>query len=348
MQALFDGWHLRPVKKGGGIARDTDDFFTVLAEEFEVKLISYNVTPERDRVSIAKQYRRKFVRLQSLIRNPIDVNLTTDIFWIPQIGTVWNSKAKIVFVRIHDLFPLTNPEFFTKWQKIYFNKFLKLLDSNAVVLVCNSKTTANQVKKLQFKNNPKIEIIYCTASTIEAQPCNNCRTCSALPNLPPSFDLMVGTIEPRKNYAFASKVYIDFDRKLVIVGRKGWKSINTEQILSENPNIIRFSDCCDGALATLYKKCENFVSTSLAEGFNLPVAEAILYKKNVILSDILIHREIYPNATLLDLKDPVVWQKVLKGMNKRSKIQIENQEIDFSFARFQSQVKKLLTSYSAK
>ena len=348
MQILFDAWHLRRVSKGGGIARDTAEFFKALSDEFELKFVSYDVDTDFNQVETARRYRRKFVRAWLFCRKPFDIKFETNIFWIPQIGSVWNSKAKVVYVRIHDVLPLTHPEFFTFWQRNYFKRFVNLLDSDKVVLVCNSNSTGIELNEIDFKNNPRVTRIYCTASELDATRCLSCKACLALSKLPQNFDLMVGTLEPRKNYLFAAKIYKSVNRKVVIVGRVGWKSKLTEKILSANPNVIRLPDCCDGALAELYRTCENFVSTSFAEGFNLPAAEAYLYKKNLVLSDIPVHREIYPNAELIDLNDLERWHIVLKNEHNTKQKSSSAEEIDFSFSRFQNEVKQLLSQYEAK
>jgi glycosyltransferase involved in cell wall biosynthesis len=114
--------------------------------------------------------------------------------------------------------------------------------------------------------------------------------------------LSVGTIEPRKNYSFGLSAWRDFVTEsnfvgnLIIVGRPGWKTHDTQKELRRaiNEQVIWMSNCCDGALEKLYAGTQALISFSLAEGFDLPPMEARQrYQKSLILSDIPVHREFH-------------------------------------------------------
>jgi glycosyltransferase involved in cell wall biosynthesis len=114
--------------------------------------------------------------------------------------------------------------------------------------------------------------------------------------------LAVGTIEPRKNYDFLLTFWeemhskIDGITRIVIVGKPGWKSKETQARLAYNSklNLVWLKNSCDGSLCFFYQNARFFISTSKDEGFNLPALEARqLYGLPVILSDIPIHHEIH-------------------------------------------------------
>ena len=115
------------------------------------------------------------------------------------------------------------------------------------------------------------------------------------------FFLMVGSLEPRKNYGVVLDAFEILWRsgnmaRLVIVGAHGWRS---EPLLARmlghpefNQRLFLIRDASDRDLASLYVKTEALISSSLAEGFGLPVAEAIQYGAPIICSDIPIFHEV--------------------------------------------------------
>lgn len=106
--------------------------------------------------------------------------------------------------------------------------------------------------------------------------------------------LFVATIEPRKNLLRLLEAY---DRtsaafrkevKLVIVGKKGWKSEETVRALlrrEEGGCVMWLRDVSDAELPTLYRHAMMLVYPSLYEGFGFPVAEALACGTPVIASN---------------------------------------------------------------
>ena len=124
--------------------------------------------------------------------------------------------------------------------------------------------------------------------------------------LPEHFFLYVGTIEPRKNLP---RVIRAWDRTveqhgwdLVIAGRDGWKTKNTQSAIQRAHNGARihrigFVDTED--LPALYSAADAFVWPSLWEGFGLPVLEAMACGTPVITSNTSSLPEVAGRAALL-------------------------------------------------
>lgn len=124
--------------------------------------------------------------------------------------------------------------------------------------------------------------------------------------------LMVGTVEPRKNHAFVLNAFEELWRRgedisLCIVGKPGWKCSDLLQRIRSHTHLgsglFYFQDANDQELAYCYEHCTAVVFASVAEGFGLPLVEAMSYGRNVLASDIPVFREIggeYPIYFPLD------------------------------------------------
>lgn len=122
---------------------------------------------------------------------------------------------------------------------------------------------------------------------------------------PGTFILLVGTIEPRKNYERLIQLAHHAAAKslrFVVVGRPGWGE-TTKAFQSGLPeNIQWLENATDDQLQWLYKNCASFLTLSHAEGFNMPLVEAGMNNCAIAYSDIPIHRDVAPSsATALDL-----------------------------------------------
>ncbi len=96
------------------------------------------------------------------------------------------------------------------------------------------------------------------------------------------FVLAVGTLEPRKNLPRLVRAYASLPRELqdeyplVVVGKTGWQVGETlRAIAALGDRCLALGQVPDERLAALYAGCTVFCYPSLAEGFGLPVLEAM-------------------------------------------------------------------------
>jgi glycosyltransferase involved in cell wall biosynthesis len=97
--------------------------------------------------------------------------------------------------------------------------------------------------------------------------------------LPARYVLFVSTIEPRKNLGTLIDAFErldDYDGKLVIVGKVGWKSESIVPRL-RGPRILHLDYLKPAQLATVYAGAEAFVFPSIYEGFGFPLLEAMTH-----------------------------------------------------------------------
>ncbi len=224
---------------------------------------------------------------------------------------------------IYDLIPLTHqdtsvPELVAAFRR-WFDNHLRTSDA----FIAISRATADDVRAYMNQRHGKTAQTAVTSigyfhlgselDLIDAdRPVRpDIRDLFASPD--PSF-LMVGSIEPRKNHAFALDA---FDRywaaggsgRLVIVGRNGWKTEAFLKRAAEHPlagtKLFVIRDMDDAGLDHAYHHASALVIASVIEGFGLPVVEAFQRGLPVICSDIPVFREIAEGrARFFSLADP--------------------------------------------
>ena len=93
--------------------------------------------------------------------------------------------------------------------------------------------------------------------------------------------LVVGTLEPRKNHSGLLDAFdrLGTDSTLVVVGRQGWKADDIAQRIRGHEafgEALRWpSEVNDATLDALYDLADVVVVPSHAEGYGLPVVEAL-------------------------------------------------------------------------
>lgn len=113
--------------------------------------------------------------------------------------------------------------------------------------------------------------------------------------IPENYILCVGTIEARKNHTLLYYVYklarsrgVELP-SLVIVGRRGWHTENIIDLMCTDPDVkdkvLILENASDSELSWLYQNCRFTVYPSFYEGWGLPVAESLHYKKPCVTSN---------------------------------------------------------------
>ena len=113
------------------------------------------------------------------------------------------------------------------------------------------------------------------------------------------FSLMVGTLEPRKGHADILAAFSELwqqgsDDRLVLVGRMGWAVEGLRDAIRAHPEhggkLLWFDDVDDLELERIYQACQGVIIGSYAEGFGLPLIEALGHDKPVLARDLPIFR----------------------------------------------------------
>jgi len=131
--------------------------------------------------------------------------------------------------------------------------------------------------------------------------------------------LFVGTFEPRKNLARVLDAYEALrargvtSHRLVIAGNPGWKDAALQTRIAEpsaGVEVRGFVD--DEVLGSLYAGADFVVTPSIYEGFGLVVADALIFGKPVITSNVSSMPEVAGDAAIL--VDPLDVNELVRAM----------------------------------
>jgi glycosyltransferase involved in cell wall biosynthesis len=216
---------------------------------------------------------------------------------------------------VHDLGPLTHPEYFSKsrpWmRKISIQQAIK----KAAVIVAVSNTTAEAIEHIAKRPlSDRLQVVPEGVSKEFFIPQDG-RCLSSLKDIPPEgtpYFLWTGSFNPRKNLknvvdAF-QQVADHIPQHLILAGGLGWDHGSLLVEIDNSPfknRIHRPGYVSDEQLRALYQGADGFIYVSLMEGFGLPILEAMAGGCPVVTSNISSMPEVAGDAALLvDPKRP--------------------------------------------
>jgi glycosyltransferase involved in cell wall biosynthesis len=226
-----------------------------------------------------------------------DVVLLLDSYWAGVSSVSAAARARragsAVVSVIHDLIPITHPQYMTAFLKLGFPKKLWAALQLSDCAIAVSQHSAEELRRWLGKRLPDLPIGYFHLGSEPSLPGCAVRTGAA------RCYVMIGTIEPRKGHdvvldAVERRLTAGHDCSLVIVGSIGWApDIEARLKKLRNESRIRVvHDADDWALATILQEADALIMASKIEGFGLPIIEAFAQDLPVIASDIAIFREI--------------------------------------------------------
>ena len=182
------------------------------------------------------------------------------------------------FLTIFDLLPLRHPEWFSNEKvRSFFDGPMRQSAGRTAHIFAISEATRQDIHEIYGIPLDRITVTH-LAPTI-APSIMGAKT----PLIPEPYFLCVGTLEPRKNLertvmAFEQFVgeHPDSEHRLMLVGAYGWKSGSLLRRIEQlGHRVCMMGYLSDQQLATCYLHADTVLFASLAEGFGLPVIEAI-------------------------------------------------------------------------
>ncbi|MFT8245691.1 glycosyltransferase [Roseomonas sp. BN140053] len=196
---------------------------------------------------------------------------------------------------LHDTIPISVPEWCSAGTVEDYARWFSALPMLADGVVCNSAATEAGLREAAARFLPGLPLPPTRVVRLDGLP-------PALPvpaELPPAlgdgrpFALCVGTIEGRKNHALVFQAWLTLLRRLgancprlVCVGRPGWRAEGALSLLAASPElaerVLILHEVDDAALRALTRHCLFSICASHAEGWGLPVSEALALRRPVL------------------------------------------------------------------
>ena len=226
---------------------------------------------------------------------------------------------------VHDLIPLLHPEYCRPGEQSKHRQRMENVLKSASGLIGNSQATLDDLS--HFAGYRGLQMPPSIAAWIAGPPI-------PLSVAPKSFDrphfITVGTIEGRKNHSLLLHIWKRLVAKygsdtplLVLVGRRGWEAAHALALIDRavdlKTHVMELGTCDDEELAALIAGARALLMPSFAEGFGLPVAEALQLGTPVIASDLPVFREFAGEIpTYLDSLDGRGWESAIMSFTGES------------------------------
>jgi len=231
-----------------------------------------------------------------------------------QLSRLKNQGLHLWFV-MYDLLPTQRPEWFSDALVVRYRKWLHDISGLADGFFCISPDVASNLRShlvCQYGLAPT------QMPTINVFPMGwEIRHAPHSEGISPEFEcqitklagqknvLMVGTLEPRKGHAQALAAFDNLwlaneAINLIIAGRAGWKTEALQEMLRHHPmsgrRLFWFENASDEEVERLYETCSGVLVASHAEGFGLPIIEALGHGKPVLVRDIPVFRTLFSSC----------------------------------------------------
>ena len=212
---------------------------------------------------------------------------------------------------VHDLIPLNYPEFCRPGElekhKMRMNTILGMGDG----VIANSEATLAEL--MAFAQTHGFVMPPAVVSPLAPARLLKPDADIGSPLDTPYF-VMLGTIEPRKNHWLMLQLWRQLIEtlgakapRLVIIGQRGWECENVVDLLERCETladvVFEYPSCSDAELASWLHHAQALLFPTFAEGFGMPLVEALGLGVPVIASDLPVFREIA--GTIPEYADPL-------------------------------------------
>jgi glycosyltransferase involved in cell wall biosynthesis len=197
---------------------------------------------------------------------------------------------------VHDLIPVSHPQYCRPNEALRHERRIATVLRTAAAVVTNSSATLLELSAFAvsrgFSMPPSVAAPLAAAAFPDSGG-------ERRPIAQPYF-VMLSTIEPRKNHGMILHLWRrligrfgDSAPQLVIIGQRGWECGNVIDMLERCPvlrgRVVQRTGCSDPELANYLRHAQALLFPSFAEGYGLPLIEALSLGVPAIASDLPVH-----------------------------------------------------------
>ena len=228
---------------------------------------------------------------------------------------------------IHDLIPIEYPEHVEAGDDALHRRRIETVEELADAVIVNSEGTKDALTRHLADGRRAMPVLVAPLGIDLA-------LVPAVERRPPEqpYFIFVATIESRKNHLLLLQVWERLAAelgaaapRLVLIGRRGWQHERViERIAASDtlrPLVDEHNTLPDIAVARLLAGATAAVYPSFAEGYGLPVAEALALGVPVICSDLAELREVGRQVPeYLDAGDEDAWHAMIRDYARAGSI----------------------------
>ena len=216
---------------------------------------------------------------------------------------------------IHDVIPLEHPEFVTSREHAFFQRLIANTAHHAKGLIVSTHAVERSLGKFMHPLPPVLVCPHPVASLFM----NAAGSADPHVHTAPPYFITCGQLDKRKNHRVLLEAWKTIARsggglvpKLLIVGIPGSASDDVRRHLDEwdpqRNHVLEIAGLPTPTLIELLRQTRALLMPSFAEGFGLPILEALTVGTPVIASNIAVHREVgRDGAAYVDPHKPQSW-----------------------------------------